>query len=180
VDRRVCIDCFVMFDKCVLTAEINIVYGLRRRPNQTCFPRLLSRVKAVCVYSKRSVTTNMGWRNSVICCYEKDCPKVTAYEMHELIRYCQRLDETDVSALQVDGILRQVVMKFTSAENAALFSAHQTQYLVYTHTHGERSQVRISPVGIGIRIRRRRHYYYHHHHHHYYHHHHHESLRRMA
>ena len=63
--------------------------------------------------------------------------------MHELIRYCQRLDDTDVSALQIDGILRQVVMKFTSAENAALFNAHQTQYLVYTHTANARKYVSV-------------------------------------
>jgi hypothetical protein len=79
-------------------------------------------------------------KNTVICCFEKSCPKITVCEIHYWIHDTLRLVATDVHNLQTDGIKKQILIKFTYADTWATF-LHRTQDTVpYLHANGERLQ----------------------------------------
>jgi hypothetical protein len=76
-----------------------------------------------------------GRKNAVICCFGKDSPKISAYEIHEWIHDSLRPDEIDVNALNIIGLKSQVLIKFTSNDKAANFLKRTPDTVRYTHTN---------------------------------------------
>jgi hypothetical protein len=58
---------------------------------------------------KLRTTYTVGERvNTVIYSFDKNSPRISAFEIHELIRETVRLEEQDLLNEQVDGQMRQV------------------------------------------------------------------------
>jgi len=58
---------------------------------------------------KLRTTYTVGERvNTVIYSFDKNSPRISAFEIHELIRGTVRLEEQDLLNIQVNGQMRQV------------------------------------------------------------------------
>jgi hypothetical protein len=51
-------------------------------------------------------------RNTSVCCFETVSPRLTAFDIHEWIHSQLLVTEHSVSMFQIDGIRRQVYIKF--------------------------------------------------------------------
>jgi hypothetical protein len=76
---------------------------------------------------------------------------VSAYDIHEWIYEKLRLQDNELTMIQIDGPRRQVYIKFSDPQKMqTLLSATQGQE-DFRHDNGEISKVRIDVVGIGMR-----------------------------
>jgi hypothetical protein len=88
----------------------------------------------------------------VIFPFAPNSPKTSAYELHEWTHDSLRVDKQDVHATQIEGIRRQMYIKFTTAQKAVQFTyTKDTRHCTHVHTNGERTRVRFPMVGFGIR-----------------------------
>jgi hypothetical protein len=89
-------------------------------------------------------------KNTIFSSFEKYIPKVIAYEIHEWIHNCLQIEE-QVNTVHIDGIRRYVYIKFQTAQQADDFLQRISQPVYCKHANGERSVVRCSAAGLGIR-----------------------------
>jgi hypothetical protein len=93
-------------------------------------------------------------RNTLVCCFDPASPRISAFDIHEWIHSQLQVEEHSVLLIQIDGLRRQVFIKFTdpSYVHDILHVTHGTT--VYKHTSGKISTVRLEIAGLGThRIR---------------------------
>jgi hypothetical protein len=69
-------------------------------------------------------------KNTVVCRFDLRGPRLSAYEIHEWIGLELGLEEHEVLLVQLDGVKRQVYVKFLE---------YQRMHDILTSTNGERS-----------------------------------------
>ena len=53
-------------------------------------------------------------QNTIVCAFDQRSPRITAYHIHEWINEKLRLEEDEISMIQIDGRSRRVFIKFTN------------------------------------------------------------------
>ena len=88
--------------------------------------------------------------NTLVCTFDPQSPRITAYDIHEWIYETMHLDGTDVALVQVDGP-RQVYIKFKEYRRMqeTLMSTNGQGEL--RHSNGVIPKVIIEAAGLGIR-----------------------------
>jgi len=56
-------------------------------------------------------------KNIIFCSFDPASLRITAYDIHEWIRYALRIPEHKVSMIQMDGIKKQVFIKMVDEES---------------------------------------------------------------
>jgi len=89
-------------------------------------------------------------QNTLVCAFDVQIPRISAFDLHEWIDDAMRLQETEVAMVQIDGPRRQVYIKFKDY--------HRIQETMSTNGHGEFRhakgviwKVRIEAADLGIR-----------------------------
>jgi hypothetical protein len=82
-------------------------------------------------------TVNMAERrNTVICFFEPNSPKISAFEIHEWIHETLRLPEQEVNMIQIDGIKRHVYIKLETEEWVHKIIQDTNGQTTYKHPDG--------------------------------------------
>ena len=55
-------------------------------------------------------------RNTTVCSFEPESPRISAFEIHEWIHDILRITEQKVNMIQIDGIRRKVYIKMVDIE----------------------------------------------------------------
>jgi hypothetical protein len=89
--------------------------------------------------------------NTLVCTFDAQSPRITAYDIHEWIYETMHLKGTDVAMVQIDGPRRQVYIKFKEYRGIqeTLMSTNGQGEL--RHSNGVISKVGIEAAGLGIR-----------------------------
>jgi hypothetical protein len=82
-------------------------------------------------------------QNTVVCSFDPSSPRITAYEIHEWIHAALRIQENKVSMIQIDGIKRQVFIKFVDNESVHALLRDTSGRAEYKYPNGELSIVNI-------------------------------------
>jgi len=78
-------------------------------------------VLCCCVMTKTNIST-CERRDTVVCTFDKESPKILSFDIHEWIYERLRMNENENTTIQTDGLIRQVFIKFAQArELTALF-----------------------------------------------------------
>ena len=88
-------------------------------------------------------------RNTLLCCFDPASPRLTAYDIHEWIQSQLKVLEHSVSMIQIDGIRRQVYIKFIDLSSVHDILRVTNGEIVYKHVTGEISTVRLMEAGMG-------------------------------
>jgi hypothetical protein len=86
-----------------------------------------------------------------VCTFDKDSPRITAYDIHEWIYTKLRLESEDVATIQVDGPKRSVFIKTIQAQTAEELIRRTNGATTYEHVTGEISRFSLCPAGLGRR-----------------------------
>jgi hypothetical protein len=76
-------------------------------------------------------------RDMLVCCFDPANPRLTAYDIHEWIHSQLQVSEHSVSMIQIDGIRRQVYIKFTDLAFVHDILRVTNGDTVYKHVTGE-------------------------------------------
>jgi hypothetical protein len=88
-------------------------------------------------------------RNTLLCCFDSASPRLTAYDIHEWIHSQLQVLENSVSMIQIDGIRRQVYIRFIDVSSVYDILRATNGETVYKHVTGEISPVRLMEAGMG-------------------------------
>ena len=88
-------------------------------------------------------------RNTLLCCFDPASPRLTAYDIHEWIHSQLQVLEHSVSMIQIDGIRRQVYIKFFDLSSVHDILSATNGETVYKHVTGEISPVKLVEAGMG-------------------------------
>jgi hypothetical protein len=89
--------------------------------------------------------------NTAVCSFEPSSPRITAYEIHEWIHAALRIQENKVSMIQIDGIKRQVFIKFVDTESVHALLRDTSGRAEYKYPNGEISIANVDMAGMGIK-----------------------------
>ena len=91
----------------------------------------------------------MGERRTMtVCALDFKSPRISAYDIHEWIYAQMRLDENEVTMVQIDRPKRHAYIKFCD-NNRLQDVLHLTgRQVEYRHTNGEISIVRLETAGL--------------------------------
>jgi hypothetical protein len=90
-------------------------------------------------------------RNTLVCCFDPTSPRLAAFDIHEWIHSQLQVSEHSVTMIQIDGIRRQIFIKFTDLHFVHdILNATNGENL-YKHTTGEISPVRLMIAGMGTK-----------------------------
>jgi hypothetical protein len=89
--------------------------------------------------------------NTLVCTFDAQSPRITAYDIHEWIYETIHLEETDVAMVQVDGPRRQVYIKFKECRRIQETFLSTNGQGEFCHSNGVISKVGIEEAGLGIR-----------------------------
>jgi hypothetical protein len=90
-------------------------------------------------------------QNTIVCAFDQRSPRITAYHIHEWIHEKLRLEEGEISMIQIDGPRRRVLIKFTNGVRMHRLLQDTAGMKEFKHDTGELSQVNISIAGMEIR-----------------------------
>jgi hypothetical protein len=90
-------------------------------------------------------------QNTIVCAFNQRSPRITAYHIHEWIHEKLRLEEDEISMIQIDGPRRRVFIKFINGVRMDRLLQDTARTQEFKHDTGELSQVHISNAGMGIR-----------------------------
>jgi hypothetical protein len=90
-------------------------------------------------------------QNTVVCNFDRNNPRITAYTIHEWIYDTFRLPEDDIAAIQMDGPRHRVYIKFVAAEKIQAHLQGLQGTHEFKHDNGILSTVQVYAVGLGIR-----------------------------
>jgi DNA polymerase III gamma/tau subunit len=76
-------------------------------------------------------------------------PRISAFQIHEWIHETLRLEEKDIRMVQIDGLKRQVYIKFTDNTKMQSIYTNITGKTEYRHETREISNVKIEIAGMG-------------------------------
>ena len=88
---------------------------------------------------------------TIICAFDQRSPRITAYHIHEWIHEKLRLEEDEISMIQIDGPRRRVFIKFTNGVRMQRLLQDTAGTQEFKHETGELSQVNIWIAWMGIR-----------------------------
>jgi hypothetical protein len=75
-------------------------------------------------------------QKTVVCSFGTSTPSIIAYEIHECIHAALRIQEGKVSMIQIDGIKRQVFIKFVDNESVHALLRDTSGRAEYKHPTG--------------------------------------------
>jgi hypothetical protein len=85
-------------------------------------------------------------KDTAVCTFDKETPKILAFDIHEWIYEHLRTNENENTTIQTDGLIRQVFIKFTQTrELRALFDSTKGTAIYKLVTCGI-SRVRLCPL----------------------------------
>jgi len=87
----------------------------------------------------------------VVCSFDPKSPRISAPDIHEWIFEQLHVLENVVIMVQIDGMHRQVYIKFTDFQYLQDLLHSTTGQSEYKHNNGEISQVKIEMAGMGTR-----------------------------
>lgn len=90
-------------------------------------------------------------KDTMVCTFTKESPRVSALDIHEWIHNKLQLHEQDVRMIQIDGIRRQVFIKVRDTTILENIIDNTNGCVTYEHTEGIISNVQINMAGIGRR-----------------------------
>jgi hypothetical protein len=90
-------------------------------------------------------------QNTIVCTFELNSPKITAFEIHESIHNTLRIPEHDVTMIQVDGIERPVFIKMINNNSVQKILKETNGEAKYKHHSGEMSTVGVDVSGLGTK-----------------------------
>jgi hypothetical protein len=90
-------------------------------------------------------------QNAIVCRFEPRSPRISAFQIQEWIYENLKLEEADISMIQIDGTRRQVFIKFTNTSRMIEVLSEKNGGIEFKHDIGEISQVMIEIVGMGMR-----------------------------
>jgi uncharacterized UPF0146 family protein len=73
-------------------------------------------------------------RNTVICAFDPNSPKISAYDIHELIYETLCIPDQEVTVIQIDGIKRHVFIKLLTEQMAYKIIQDTNRRMTYKHT----------------------------------------------
>jgi len=87
-------------------------------------------------------------RNTLVCCFDPTSPRLTSFEIHEWIHLQLKVLEHTVSMIQIDGVRRQVYIKFSDISYVHDILSVTNGETIYRHATGEISPVRLLVAGM--------------------------------
>jgi Fe2+ or Zn2+ uptake regulation protein len=87
-------------------------------------------------------------QNTIVCVFEVNSPRISAYEIHEWIHENLRILPHDILMLQIDITKRHVYIRFHDRSRMQTILLATDGQLQYKHSNGEMSTVNIESVGI--------------------------------
>ena len=75
-------------------------------------------------------------KDTVACTFDKESQKISAFDIYEWICEHLRLDEPEVTMIQIDGPHRQVFTKFTQTHTLWAIIDHTQGTAIYKHGAG--------------------------------------------
>jgi len=90
-------------------------------------------------------------QNTVVCSFDPSSPRINAYDIHEWLHEALRIQESTVSMIQIDGIKRQVFIKFVDNESVHALLRDTAGSAEYKYPNGEISTVNIDMAGMGTK-----------------------------
>jgi hypothetical protein len=91
-------------------------------------------------------------QETIVCSFDKNSPKISAYDIHEWIHAKLKLEAEDINTLQVEGPKRQVFIKVNKNTLVDEILNLTQGEASYEHETGEISKVTTSHAGLGKRI----------------------------
>lgn len=90
-------------------------------------------------------------QNTIVCVFDPQSSRITAYQIHECIYERLQLPKKDVRMIQIDGPRRRIFTKFnTSDQTQSILQATKGQ-MEFQHNNGELSIVQIELASMGTR-----------------------------
>jgi hypothetical protein len=89
--------------------------------------------------------------NTLVCTFDAQSRRITAYDIHECIYETMHLEGTDVAMVQVDGPRQQVYIKFKEYRRMQETLLSTNGQGEFRHSNGVISKVRIETARLGIR-----------------------------
>jgi len=89
-------------------------------------------------------------QNTLVCAFDFQSLRMTAFDIHEWRHDTVRLQETEVGMVQVDGPRRQVCIKFRDYHRMQETLIWTNGHGEFRHTNGVISQIRIEAAGLRI------------------------------
>jgi hypothetical protein len=80
-------------------------------------------------------------QNTIVCTFELNSSKITAFEIHEWIHNTLRITEHDATIIKVDRIKRQVLTKTLNNDSVQKILKETNGEAKYKHHSGEMSTV---------------------------------------
>jgi hypothetical protein len=90
-------------------------------------------------------------QNTVVCTFDPSSPRINAYDIHEWIHAALKIPENKVRMIQIDGIKRQVFIKFVDSDSVQALISDTSGQAEYKYTNGELSIVNIDMAGMGTK-----------------------------
>ena len=90
-------------------------------------------------------------QQTIVCAFEKNSPRVSAFEIHEWVYETLRIHEQDIALIQIDGPMRHVYIKFNDPQRLQTLLESTRGHETFRHGSGELSTARIEAVGLGMR-----------------------------
>jgi hypothetical protein len=90
-------------------------------------------------------------KNTVVCTFELDSPRISAYEIHEWIHTSLQITEEAVTMIQIHGPKRQVYIKLTREQHVHKLIRETGGQVEYIHVDGPRSQIKSDVAGKGTK-----------------------------
>jgi hypothetical protein len=90
-------------------------------------------------------------QNTIVCTFELNSPKITAFEIHEWIHNTLLIPEHDVTMIQVNGIKRQLFIKMINNVSVQTILKETNGEAKYKHHSGEMCTVGIDVAGLGTK-----------------------------
>ena len=90
-------------------------------------------------------------QNTLVRAFDQRSPRITAYNINEWIHEKLRLEEDEISMIQIDGPRRRVFIKFTNVVRMHRLTQDTAGTQEIKQDTIELSQVHISIAGIGMR-----------------------------
>jgi hypothetical protein len=90
-------------------------------------------------------------RNTIVCAFESNAPRLSAFDVHEWISEMLTIPEEEVLVIQIDGPQRKVFIKLTDRAAVTKVSQQCADTVECKHATGEITRVKISEAGMGFR-----------------------------
>ena len=90
-------------------------------------------------------------RNTLVCCFEQNSSRMTAFDINEWIHEQLKVTEHSVQTIQIDGTRRQVYIKFKEFQSVQDILHATKGETIYKYVTGEIAPVQLMIAGMGTR-----------------------------